>query len=170
MRVSFYDTQFIIMELILTILGTGCILAGFVGSFLPVVPGLPVSYVGLLLLQLTSPTPFSWQFMIIWALVVGVLMILDNVIPAWGTKKFGGSPYGIWGSIAGLFVGLFFSPVGIVVGPLAGAFLGELVAGKTSDKAFRSALGSFMGLLAATLLKVIAAGMMAYYFFINVSF
>lgn len=158
------------MELIVTILSIGCIIAGFVGSFLPVVPGPPISYLGLLLLQLTTPAPFGWQFMIIWALVVGALMILDNVIPAWGTKKFGGSAYGIWGSIIGLVVGVFFSPVGIVVGPLAGAFIGELVAGQSSDKAFRAALGSFAGLLGATLLKVIAAGMMGYYVFTNVHF
>ena len=156
------------MEILLIILGSLLIVAGFIGSFLPVVPGPPLSYVGLLALQLTASHPFSWQFFLVWGLIVGALMILDNVIPAYGAKTFGGSAYGIWGCIVGMGVGLFFSPVGLVVGPLAGAFIGELIGGKDSDQAFRSALGSFAGFLASTVLKVVASGLMGYYFFINI--
>lgn len=155
------------METILIILGGICIITGFLGSFLPVVPGTPVTYGGLLLLQLATQ-PFTTQFLIIWLLVIGAIQILDNVIPAYGTKKLGGSPYGIWGSIIGMLAGLLFLPVGIIVGPLAGAFLGELIGGQSSDRALRSAIGSFMGLLANILLKVIASGMMAYYFFMHI--
>ncbi|MFH5832356.1 DUF456 domain-containing protein [Halalkalibaculum sp. DA3122] len=153
------------METLLIAIGTILIIVGFVGSFLPIMPGLPFSYAGLLALQLTTTPPFSLQFMITWAIIVVVLMVLDNVIPAYGTKKFGGSAYGIWGSIVGLLAGFFFPPAGIVAGPLLGAFAGELIAGKTTDRAFKSALGSFAGLLASILLKVIAAAMMGYYFF-----
>lgn len=155
------------METLLIIIGALLIIGGFLGSFLPVIPGPPLSYGGLLVLQLTSPHPFSLQFLIIWALVVIVLMILDNVIPAYGTKKFGGSAYGVWGCIVGMVIGIFFSPIGLVVGPLAGAFVGELIGGKNSDQALRSAWGSFLGFLAGTILKVIASGLMGYYFFVN---
>jgi len=153
------------METLLIVIGAILILAGFAGSFLPVLPGPPVSFVGLLVLQLTPAHPFSLTFLIVWALIVGAVMLLDNVIPAYGTKKFGGSPYGVWGSVIGLIIGVFFSPVGLVAGPLVGAFAGELVAGKESDQAFRSALGSFFGFLAGTVLKVIVTAMMGYYFF-----
>jgi len=156
------------MEAILVIIGSLLIIAGFIGSFLPIIPGPPLSYVGLLALQLTSSHPFSLQFLIIWALVVGVLMVLDNVIPAYGTKKFGGSVYGIWGCIIGIFVGFFFAPVGLVAGPLIGAFVGELVGGKNSDQALRSAWGSFVRFLVSTVLKVMASGLMGYYFFLNI--
>lgn len=156
------------MELIWITLGILCILAGFFGSFLPVIPGPPISYVGLLLLQLTTPTPFSLQFLLIWAAIVGGIMILDNVIPVYGTKKFGGSAFGIAGSAIGMVVGLFFAPVGLVAGPVIGAFIGELVSGKEADHAMKSAFGSFVGFLAGTLLKVIAAVMMGYYFFNNI--
>jgi uncharacterized protein YqgC (DUF456 family) len=156
------------METLVIIIGALLMIAGLLGSFLPVIPGLPFSYAGLLILQFTSSHPFSLQFFIIWGLIVVVLMVLDNVIPAYGTKKFGGSPYGVWGSILGLGIGFFFPPTGLVLGPLIGAFLGELLSGKKSDQAFRSALGSFMGFLVSTILKVIASGMMAYYFFINI--
>ncbi|MDZ7659830.1 DUF456 domain-containing protein, partial [Fodinibius sp.] len=142
--------------------------AGFLGSFLPVLPGTPITYCGLLVLQLASQ-PFTATFLIVWALIVGAIMLLDNVIPAYGTKKFGGSAYGIWGSLVGLFIGVFFfPPFGMIIGPLAGAFAGELVGGKTSDRALRSALGSFAGLLVNTVMKVIASGVMGYYFVVNV--
>lgn len=155
------------METVLIIAGTLLMLAGFLGSFLPVLPGLPLSYLGLVLLQLTSGSPFTFTFFLIWAFIVAIAMMLDNIIPAYGTKKFGGSSYGIWGSIIGMFLGFFFAPVGILVGPLLGAFLGELLSGKDSDRAVRSALGSFIGFLGATVIKVVVSGMMAYYFFAN---
>ena len=144
------------------------IITGFIGSFLPVVPGPPIGYAGLLILQLTPDPPFSLTFLVVWACIVGGVMILENLIPAYGTKKWGGSPFGIWGSIAGALAGLFFAPVGLVLGPLAGAFLGELVAGKKSDRALKSAFGSFLGFLAGTLLKAVATGMMGYYFFTSI--
>ena len=140
--------------------------AGLIGAFLPVVPGLPFSYVGLLLLQ-WAYSPFTGGFLLIWAGIVVTLMILDNAIPAWGTKKFGGSQLGVTGSIFGMIVGLFFPPLGFIFGPFIGAFIGEIIAGNKSDKAFKSALGSFIGFMAATGLKVIAAGMMGWYFFVN---
>lgn len=155
------------METLLIIVGALFILAGFIGSFLPVIPGLPFSYVGLLLLQFTPAAPFTLTFFIIWALIIIVIMILDNVIPVYGAKKYGGTPFGIWGSILGLVIGFFFPPIGLVVGPIAGAFLGEMMGGKSSDQAFRAAWGSFMGFMASTLLKVIASVMMGYYFFMN---
>ena len=152
------------METLLIIIGALFITAGLIGSFLPVVPGPPLSYLGLLTLQLTSSHPFSLSFFIIWALVVVALMVLDNVIPAYGAKKFGGSVYGIWGCMLGMGIGIFFPPLGLVLGPLAGAFLGELVGGKKSEQAFRSAWGSFVGFLTSTVLKVMASAMMGYYF------
>lgn len=156
------------METVIIILGALLIIAGLLGSFFPVLPGPPISYIGLLLLQLTASPPFSIQFLVIWALIVIAIMVLDNVVPAWGARKYGGSPYGVWGSIVGLVAGFFFPPLGIIIGPIAGAFLGEMVGGKSSDQALRAAWGSFVGFMAGTLMKVIACGMMGYYFFINI--
>jgi uncharacterized protein YqgC (DUF456 family) len=155
------------METLLIIIGIGCIITGFIGSLLPVLPGPPLSYAGLIFLQFAE-APFSLQFLIIWALIVGVVVALDYIIPTLGTKKFGGSAYGVWGSVIGLIVGIFFfPPLGMIAGPLIGAFIGELVAGKTSDRAIKSALGSFIGFLAGTILKIIACGVMGFYFFAN---
>lgn len=156
------------METILIIIAVLFVLAGFIGSFLPIVPGTPVTYCGLLILQLATQ-PFSITFLTVWALIIGAIMILDNVIPAYGTKKFGGSAYGIWGSLLGMIIGVFFfPPLGIIIGPLVGAFVGELIGGKTSDRALKSAMGSFAGLFVNILMKVIASGMMGYYFVVEV--
>lgn len=152
------------MDLILIIIGAFFIVAGFLGSFLPVLPGPPLSYLGLLVMQLSSSPPFSLTFMVVWLLIVIALAIMDNVIPAWGTRRYGGSSYGIWGCSLGLVAGLFFPPLGIVVGPIVGAFLGELAAGSRAGGAMRSAWGSFMGMLLGTGINVAAAGLMAYYF------
>lgn len=157
------------METILLIIGALLIIAGLIGAFLPVVPGLPFSYLALLIIQYLY-APFSLTFLLVWAfIVIMVGFVLDNVIPAWGTKKFGGSSYGVTGSMVGLVAGLFFPPLGFVFGPLIGAFLGELIAGNKSDKALKSAFGSFIGFMAATGLKVMTAAVMAYYFFVNIS-
>ncbi len=157
------------MEIFWIILGAAFIIAGLIGAFLPVVPGLPFSYVGLFILQILY-SPFTVTFMFIWLVVIIVVgFVLDNVIPAWATKRSGGSPYGVTGSVVGLVIGLFFPPIGFVIGPLLGAFVGEIISGQKSDRALKSALGAFAGFMAATGLKVIAAGMMAYYYFSNVN-
>ena len=165
------------MDVILIILGAICLLLVLIGCVAPVLPGVPLSYLGLLLLHWTDRVQFSWQFLTIWAVIVVVIQILDYFIPAWGTKKFGGSKYGVWGSTIGLFVGLFMGPWGIIVGPFVGAVLGELLyfnrhpqdrieqAENTNfNRALRAGFGSFIGLLTGTILKLICCGMMVFYF------
>lgn len=168
------------MDILLIILGAICLLLGLIGCVAPVLPGVPLSYLGLLLLHFTDRVQFSWQFLVVWGVVVVVIQILDYFIPAWGTKKFGGTKYGVWGSTIGLFVGLFMGPFGIVVGPFIGAVLGELIyfnrhpqttlseteQNKNSNfnRALRAGFGSFIGLLTGTLIKVICCGVMIAYF------
>lgn len=168
------------MDILLIVLGAICLLLGLIGCVAPVLPGVPLSYLGLLLLHWTDRVQFSWQFLVTWAVIVVVIQLLDYFIPAWGTKKFGGTKYGVWGSTIGLFVGLFMGPLGIVVGPFIGAVLGELIyfnrhpqttlseteQNKNSNfnRALRAGFGSFIGLLTGTLIKVICCGVMIAYF------
>ncbi len=154
------------MDYVLITLGVLFIISGILGGILPVLPGPPLSYVGLMLLHFTERYQFSTNFLIVWGVITIVVYLLDYLIPIWGTKKFGGSKRGVWGSIIGLLVGmLLFPPFGIIVGPFLGAVLGELSSGKQSREAFRSGFGSFLGFLVGTLLKLIVSGMMAWYFF-----
>jgi uncharacterized protein YqgC (DUF456 family) len=153
------------MDYILIVSGIIMILAGIAGAVLPVVPGPPLSYAGILLLHFTSRYQFSLPFLLIWGIVAVFVFILDQVIPVWGTKKFGGSKPGVLGSLIGLIAGMvFLGPPGIIIGPFAGAFIGELAGGKKARQALRASMGSFMGFLAGTILKLIYAGMMCWYF------
>lgn len=157
------------MDYFLIGLGILFLLLGLIGGVLPVLPGPPLSYVGLILLHLTDQYDFSGKFLLIWGLITAAVFILDYLIPVWGTKKFGGSKRGVWGSMIGLIVGLFLlPPIGIIVGPFAGAVIGELTAGKDQSAALRAGLGSFIGFLLGTLLKLIVSGMMIWYFFAKI--
>lgn len=146
---------------------SGILLAiGFLGCFLPIIPGPPLSYVGLILLQLTDDAPFSDDFLIIWFIITVVVQVLDYVVPTYGTKKYGGSRAGVIGSMVGLVAGVFlFPPIGIIVGPMAGALVGELLIGRNTKEAWRSAWGSFIGFLVGTLLKLVACSVMFFYYF-----
>lgn len=160
------------MDILLIVLGALCLLLGIVGCVAPVIPGVPLAYIGLLLLQPTEKVQFSWQFLVIWAVVVVVVQLLDYFIPAWGTKRMGGSKWGVWGSTIGLIVGLFAGPWGIVLGPFLGAVASEWLYIHTHDKpnptplrqALRAGFGSFLGLLTGTIIKLICCGLITYYF------
>lgn len=124
------------MELLLLILGALLILFGFIGSFLPVVPGLPISLLGILIMQWTI-APFSSAFIWGWAIAIVLFSVVDNFIPAWTSQKTGGTRYGFWGSLLGIIVGIGFPPIGFIIGPLIGAFLGEMMGAKVKSKPLR---------------------------------
>lgn len=157
------------MEILWIIIGSLFIVAGFVGVFVPIIPGTPLIYVSLIIMQFGLGSPFTWTFLVIWGIVVAVVATLDGLIPAEGARRMGGSKYGIYGCLIGALVGLiFFPPFGIIVGPIAGAFIGELVAGRKSRSAWRAAMGSFVGYLVATVLKISVSVVLAYYFYSNI--
>jgi len=143
------------MDLILLFIGSIFIVLGIIGSFLPVLPGPVTSWVGILLIHLTEAIPFDWTYVGITLAIAVLIYFLDYVIPALGTKKFGGSKYGIYGTTIGLIIGLiFFGPLGIIIGPFTGALVGELMYDSNNSKrAIKAAFGSFIGFLFSTGLK-----------------
>ena len=146
------------MDIFLTILAAFFIILGIIGSFLPVLPGPLTSWVGLLILHLTDVIPMNWTFLIITLIVAITIWILDYIIPAMGTKRFGGSKAGMIGTSLGLIIGLL-SPIpgGIIIGPFVGALIGELINKSEFNKALKAAFGSFLGFLASTFIKFIVA-------------
>jgi uncharacterized protein YqgC (DUF456 family) len=89
--------------------------------------------------------------------------VLDYYVPIWGTKKFGGSKWGAYGSAIGLIAGLFLGPCGIFIGAFAGAFVGEFLNDKNPNRALKAAFGSFIGLMAGMAVKVILCLVMLVY-------
>lgn len=145
------------MDILLLTLGFACIIIGLLGSFLPVLPGPSISWVGLALLYFTKAVPVNYWILGIALLITVVISVLDYVIPAKGTKKFGGSSYGIWGTNIGLVIGIFAPiPFGFLIGPFVGALVGELIYDfKDHNRALKAAAGSFVGLLASSFMKFV---------------
>lgn len=143
------------MDAFLLILGFIFTLIGIAGSFLPVLPGPFMGWIGLLLLHLTNVIPISYPLLIITFLISVVIWMLDYIIPSMGTKRFGGSRWGAIGTTIGLIVGILLPiPLGFLFGAFLGALIGELLYNhKDYKRAFKAAFGSFVGFLASTTLK-----------------
>ncbi len=146
------------MDIILIIIAALFMLLGILGSFLPVLPGPITSWIGLLIIHFTDAIPMNVTFLIITFIIAAIIWVLDYVIPAIGTKRFGGSKYGMVGTTIGLIVGLL-SPIpgGIIIGPFVGALIGELINKNDSKTAVKAAFGSFIGFITSTFLKFIVA-------------
>jgi hypothetical protein len=156
------------MDIVLVIIGFILIIAGIVGSILPVLPGPITSWFGLLLLYLTDAVPMNYTMLVGSLILALFIFILDYFIPGMGAKKFGGSKYGVVGTTIGLIIGiLFFPPFGIIIGPFLGAFIGELIFGTKTNIAIKAAFGSLLGLLTSTFLKLLVAICFAVVFFLE---
>jgi uncharacterized protein YqgC (DUF456 family) len=150
----------------LIILAFICLIVGIIGCIVPGIAGPPFSYASLILLSIAKRwQPFSAKFLIIMAAITVLVTGLDYLLPAAGAKKYGASKLGFWGAIIGMILGiLFFPPLGMIIGAFLGAIIGELLKGKQSYEALKAGWGVFMGLLFAVLLKLIATGIMTFYF------
>lgn len=152
------------IDFLLLALGITLIIVGIVGCVIPIIPGPPISFLAILILEYTKWGPIESDLLWTLGLIAGVVIVLDYIAPIWGTKKTGGSKYGLWGAAIGLFIGLFFGPVGILIGPFLGALLGELTQNRDTNSAVKAALGSLLGLLLGIVLKLSASGLITYYF------
>lgn len=146
------------MDILLIILGIICLFTGLAGCILPVIPGPPVTYVGLLLLHFTDKVQFTTAQLLTWFFIIVLLQVLDYFIPMLGSKYSGGSLWGTRGCFIGTIVGLFVMPWGIILGPFLGAFIGELAGGRNTRDALKSGMGSLFGFLFGTILKFMACG------------
>jgi len=163
------------MDILLFVLGLILLIVGFVGCILPILPGQAVAFVSLILLQFMTPPRMSSDTMWTLAGIMVLVTVLDYIVPIYGTKKFGGTKRGVWGSTIGLIFGIFILPsivilgpfgvFGIILGPFVGAYIGEATGGRDSKESFIAAIGSFIGFLTGTFLKLVYSGVCAFYFF-----
>lgn len=162
------------MDILLIILALVLVLAGIIGAIVPGVPGPPLSFLALLMLHFTHGISYADKFLIIMAVIAIVITAVDYWIPIYGTKKFGGTRAGVRGSIAGLVIAVFVLPflgivigpfglLGIILGPFFGALIGERLAGTPENQAFKAAVGSFLGFVAGTLMKLIYGLVVLFY-------
>ena len=157
------------MDTLLSVLAVLFAIIGCVGCIVPVLPGVALAYAGYVCLYFCSYADIS----VVWLIVFGVLTlfvsVLDYILPAYMTKKFGGSKAGERGAMAGVLAGFIFGPVGIIVGPFAGAVLGELIYdGSDKRRALRSGLGSFRSFFVGTGIKLVVSMWLAIEIFVDV--
>ena len=153
------------MDIALIILGIICLITGLAGCILPMLPGPPVAYAGLILLHLTDGVQLSTTELLVGLLIVVVVQVLDYIIPMLGTKYSGGG--GKWanrGTLIGTLIGMFFLPWGIIIGPFVGAFMGATKDGMDNTQALKAGFGSLLGFLFGTVLKFVVCGYFAWVF------
>ena len=152
------------MDTLVIILAIAAGIIGIAGSVLPGLPGVPFSWIGLLILYIwgngtdAAGAPMSMRTLVVWGIVVVVVSVVDYIVPMYFTKLTGGSKYAGRGALIGLFAGMVFTPIGMILGSFLGAFIAELCyAKKDAVPALRAALGSFIGFMLGTGAKTIAA-------------
>ncbi|WP_026676718.1 DUF456 domain-containing protein [Fictibacillus gelatini] len=142
-------------------------LLAFVALFYPILPGVLFLALGFILYGVFySFTPFTIPFIIIQAILFISLFVVDYVSNLYGVKRKGGSKAAIWGSTIGLIVGPFVIPIaGLLVGPFLGAVLAEIIVHKKSfPEAFRVGIGSLLGFIGGTIVKIFVQLIMICYF------
>lgn len=171
------------METVLIVIAAIVIIIGIGGCVLPIIPGPPIAFVGLLILHFSGDNyEFGTWTLVMFGILAVAITILDFVVPAWGTKKFGGTKWGSRGSTIGLLMAVIGFPVlgiaipllgglmGIILGPFLGAVIGEKLGGMETKNALKSGFGSFIGFLAGTFVKLIYCFVILGSFFMKLDF
>lgn len=153
-----------VVDYLLLALAILLMIIGIIGCLVPVLPGPPLSFLGILTLQFTRFAEVSANLLIILATVAILVSVLDYIVPIWGTKKFGGSKYGARGATVGLIIGLFFGPPGIIIGPFLGAVVGEMIFKDDFRYALKAGFGSLLGFMMGVGLKLAASFAITFYF------
>lgn len=146
------------MDIMLSICAFVLAILGIAGCIVPALPGTLLSFAGLLCAYFTSYSQMGSAALWIWLAVCVAVSLADYFLPAWMTKRFGGSRAGAIGATIGIFVGFFLGPLGIILGPFVGAVAGELVHNrKDCAKALVVGVGSFLSFIVGTGIKLIAS-------------
>ena len=152
--------------IVLIVIGFIFVILGIIGCIIPGIPGPPFSFIALIFLSIAKHwEPFGAAFLISMAALTVLVTVLDYAIPAAGARKYGASKFGVWGAIIGMIIGILYAPpLGMIIGAFIGAFIGEILKGKQSHDALKASWGVFIGVMFGILLKLIASGIMTFYF------
>ena len=153
------------------IVTAGLMLAGLVGCVVPVLPGHLLILAGAIAYRLMkgADAGIAWWSFATLILLLAVSQAFEIMSGSLGAKWFGGSKWGAVGALVGGIVGLFFFPIGLLVGPLAGAFGFEMLfAKKKTRESAVSGVGSVVGTLAGMGFKIAVGLLMVAWFFLDV--
>ena len=151
------DTTLVVLSLLFGIVG-------LVGAVVPVLPGTIISYAGLLCAAFTTDSEIGTGLLVVWGILSVVVIVMDYILPGYLSKKFGGTKAGSIGATIGTIVGIFLGPIGLLLGPFAGAVIGEMSAKKLEFRdALKVGFGSMMSFVVGTAFKLVAGGFMLYH-------
>jgi uncharacterized protein len=154
-----------VIETLLISIGLLIAVVGIIGCIIPAIPGPPLNFLSLVILELAIEDAFSSDFFILWAIITVVVTVLDYILPILGAKVYKASGFGIWGSMVGMILGiLFFPPFGMILGLFVGAVLGELIAGKEEWQALKVGTVTFAASMLMIFIKLAVSGIMTFYF------
>ena len=158
------------MTIVLTVVTSILLLLGFAGVFLPVLPGVPLAWLGLLIYAIgTGFEKISVTATVIFSVLMLLTLAFDLAAPMLGAKKYQASKWGVMGASLGLLVGILtMGFVGTIVGPLLGALVMEFIAKRQPVPAMKAALGTFVGFIAGTLFRTIVVLTMIGFFIVSV--
>lgn len=141
--------------LLIKILAAALVLVGLAGTVVPILPGVPLVFAGLFM------AAWADQFQHVGAMTLTILAVLtvvsiiaDFVASALGAKRLGASPRAVAGATIGALVGILFGLPGLVFGPFIGAVVGELSANRALVQAGKAGLGTWIGLLLGSVVKL----------------
>ena len=152
------------METLIIILAIVAGIVGIVGSIIPGIPGPPISWIGMLILFIWGSgtnyagMPMGLWALVVWGVIVAIVTVVDYIVPMYLTKATGGSKYAERGAMIGLIVGIFLTPIGMILGSFLGAFIAEMTyAKKDVESSLKAAFGSFLGFILGTGIKTVVA-------------
>jgi len=142
--------------LFFAILAGVLLLVGLIGTVLPVLPGPPIAWAGLLAAHFSNYSQIEIWILIATGIAAVFVTVIDNIFPSIMTKKAGGSKAATWGCTIGLVAAFFLGPIFILIAPFAGAYIGEMIHDSNDAKrALKAAFGAFKGFLLGTGIKII---------------
>ena len=149
------------MDIALYALAFALIVGGLIGTVLPTLPGIPMIFGGIWLAAALD----DYQHLgVTWVVILGVLaavgVAVDFVAATLGARRVGASSLAIWGASIGTFVGMFLGIPGLILGPFVGALVGELVSSKSVLRSAHVSIGTWLGLLFGTLVKLVLSVVM----------
>ena len=155
----------VIVDIIIPIASGLLLILGLIGVFVPVLPGVPLALGGFVLYAWgTGFTHISLVTTIVFASISVFIIILDIIAQLLGAKKMDASKAGTIGVALGTIAGLFFMPVGLIVGPALGGFIGEFIHEQDAKHALKAALGALIGTLCTSIIKVTLIVVMIFFF------
>ncbi|MCR4822479.1 MAG: DUF456 domain-containing protein [Treponema sp.] len=142
--------------LFFAILAAVLLLIGLIGTVLPVLPGPPIAWAGLLCAHFSTYSNLEIWILIATGIAAAAVTVMDNIFPSMMTKKSGGSKAATWGCTIGLIVSFFLGPIFILIAPFVGAYIGEMIHDSSDSKrALKASFGAFKGFLLGTGIKII---------------